>query len=266
LRSYKKIIAPLSVTLLIIIAGLAFLDLQPGFVGPPPILDPNFQLWVGNPGDRRLMLWELEYASGPMDNVSLHETAVDGKRATQLLITQSGIDGKPAYLYLKQTVDGPRLSGLLADDVGVWVRAEPCSCNSTWTSRSMIFGVEVNDGVHTITFIFSDHEIETRTLLAHRFVYLTTQPETWAYVHINITRQYTLAQWNLPDHLTFSLFFEAGTSATGLHSAYVNSFQVTKPKTQSGLSEFSNLEQSQISFTDVRCSASISSPKYRIWS
>ena len=264
-RSYKKLVAPMTVTLLLIIAGLAFLDLQPSFVGPPPILDPNFQLWVGNAGARRLMLWNMEYVEGPADNVSLREAVVDGRNATELLVKQSGIDDAPVYVYLQQTIDGARLTGLLEDDIGIWVLAEPCACNGTSTERSLIFGVELNDGTHTLTFIFSDQAIETRTVLAHRFVYLTTQSGAWTYQHINVTRQYALAQWSLPNQLTFSIVFEAGALATGLHSAYLNSIHVAKPQVSSGQYDPSGATRSEFSFCDARRLISISvSPEFRI--
>jgi hypothetical protein len=253
MRSYKSLVAPISVILLIAVAGLAFLDLRPSYVGPPPILDPSFELWVGDQGSRRLMLWDLEYVSGLGDNVSLQETVFAGKRAMELLIMQAGNDGKPVYAYLKQTIDGERLAGLLTDDVGVWVLTEPCVCDGTTPARSVTFGVEVNDGVHTLTFIFSDIAAETRTILAHRFVYLPTQPRTWTYQHINVTEQYTLAQWSLPEHVTFSLVFEVGGFATGWHSAYVNSFQWTKPQLGTGSHGSSQESQPELSLNEVYC-------------
>jgi len=251
MRSYKGLVAPISVTLLILVAGLAFLNLRPSYVGPPPILDPSFQLWVGDPDSGKLMLWDLEYVKGLGDQVSLQETALAGKRAIELLIMQDGSDSEPVYAYLKQnqTIDGARLTELLTDDIGVWILTEPCNCNGTITTRSIIFGIEVNDGLHTLTFIFSDRAIETATILAHRFVYLPTQPGTWTYQHINVTEQYRLAQWGLPDRLTFSLVFEVGGFATGSHSAYVNSFHVT-PRAGTGPHYSSETGQSRLSFSD----------------
>ena len=247
MRSYKKLIAPASVTLLLVIAGLAFLGLRPVFVGPPPILDPNFQVWVGDAGARRLMLWDMEYVKGPADNVSLREATVNGRSATELLVRHSEVNGASVYVYLKQAIDGARLTGLLENDVGIWALTEPCLCNATSTARSSLFGVELNDGIHTLTFVFSDQVIETRTLLAHRFVYMTTKSGVWAYHHINVTGQYTLAQWGVPDHLTFSLVFEVGALATGLHRAYVNSIQVAKPQVSSGQHEPSQATRSEFS-------------------
>jgi hypothetical protein len=264
MKSYRKLIPPISVTILLIVAGLTFLGLQPSFVGPPPILDPNFQLWVGDAGARRLMVWDLEYTKRPGDIVSLRETVVGGKNATQILLTHSGIDDAPIYIYLKQTIDGARLTGLLEGDIGIWVLTEPCACSGTSTAQALIFGVEINDGVHTITFIFSDQATETRTLLAHRFVYLPTQSGVWTQQHVNLTRQYALARWSLPDHLTFSLVFEAGATATGTHSAYVNSIHVEKPQVNSIQHGSSDATQSAL-FCDGRRLASTSpSPLLRI--
>jgi hypothetical protein len=254
MRSYRRLIAPISVTLLILVAGLAFLNLRSSYVGPPPILDPNLELWVGDLGSRKLMLWDLEYVKGPGDQVSLQETVLAGKKATEFLIMQDGSDSEPVYAYLKQTMDGARLAGLLSDDIGVWILTEPCNCNGTMTARSIIFGIEVNDGLHTLTFIFSDRVIEATTILAHRFVYLPTQPGTWTYQHINVTEQYRLAQWSLPERLTFSLVFEVGGFATGRHSAYVNSFHVTKTQPVTGTHDSYGTGQSRFSFRDIWCS------------
>jgi hypothetical protein len=253
MRSYRKLIAPISVTLLILIAGLAFINSRPSFVGPPPILDPNFELWVGDPGARRLMLWDLKYVKGARDNVSLQETVVNGKRATQFLVMHNGGDAEPVVSYLTQIIDGARLTGLLNDDIGVWVLAEPCACSGTSTTRSVIFGVEVNDGLHTLTFIFSERANDASTILAHRFVYLLTEPGAWTYQHINVTREYTLAQWSLPVRLTFSLVFEVGGYATGWHSAYVNSFTWRNPQLDTTTYASYNVKQTTFSLNSLQC-------------
>jgi hypothetical protein len=234
MRSYRRLVAPISVALLIVVAVLAFLNLRPSYVGPPPILDPNLELWVGDQGAKRLMLWDLESIEGPGDNVSLQATVINGKSATEFLILQSGSSGNAVYAYLTQMMDGERLAGLLTGDLGVWILAEPCECNAGLTAQSVIFGVEMNDGVHTLTFIFSDTAVATTMILAHRLVYLPVQPGTWTYQHINVTREYALAQWSLPGQLSFSMVFWVGGHATGWHRAYVNSFHVTGPQLISG--------------------------------
>jgi hypothetical protein len=264
MRPYRRLIAPISVTLLILVAALVFINQRPAYVGPPPILDPKFGLWVGDQGGAmKLMLWDLTYVKAPSDNVSLRETAINGRSAIQLSILQSG--SEPVYVYLTQTIDGARLAGLLADDIGVWVLAEPCNCNGPPTTNSVVFGLEVNDGIHTLTFIFSDRTIESMTVLAHRYVYLPTQTGTWTYQHINVTREYTLAQWSLPQSITFSLFFDVGANATGWHYAYVNSFNIAPAPLQDGVQAisqasmiaFSSSKSQSVSFNQLRLSQSV---------
>jgi hypothetical protein len=186
MRAFRRVFAAISVILLIAVAGLAFFTLRPSYVGPPPILDPTFQLWIGDPGSRRLMLWDFEHAKGPGGDVSLQEAMIDGKNAVEFLIVQHESNGQPAYAYLEQTMDGARLADLLTYDLGVWVLAEPCACNGTITPHSVVFGIEVNDGLHTLTFVFSEVAAQA-TILAHRFVFLPTQPGTWTYQRFNVT-------------------------------------------------------------------------------
>jgi hypothetical protein len=251
MRSYKKLIAPVSVVLLVLVAGLAFLNLRPAYVGPPAILDPSFQLWIGDSGSRRPMVWDFEYVKGPGDSVTLQEAVVNGKKAVEIRIVQDGSDSQPVYAYLIQTMDGARLADLLSYDVGVWVLTEQCACNGTITPRSIVFGIEVNDGLHTLSFIFSEFAAQT-TIFAHRFVYLATQPGAWTYQRINVTEQYRLAQWSLPERLTFSLVFEVGGLAGGPHRAYVNSFQATRPHLSTGSQDSIGTSRSELRLNDLR--------------
>jgi hypothetical protein len=251
MKYYKRLFAPISVILLVVVAGLAFLNVRPSYVGPPPILDPSFQLWIGDPTSRRPMLWDFEYVNASGSSVSLNEVVINGKKAVELLIASTGRGDDPSYAYLKQTMDGQRLVDLLSYDVGVWVLTEPCNCNETITTNSVVFGIEVNDGIHTLTFIFSESAAQA-TILAHRFVYLPTRPATWVYQHINVTEQYQLAHWALPELLTFSLVFEVGGRATGSHSAFVNSFQATRPPVRIRSQGSSQAKQSALLFNNPR--------------
>jgi hypothetical protein len=251
MKSYKRLFAPISVTLLILVAGLAFFNVRPSYVGPPPILDPSFQLWIGDPSSRKPMLWDFEYVNATGSSVSLNETMINGKKAVELLIVNSGGGNEPSYAYLKQTMDGQRLADLLSYDIGVWALTEPSNCNGTITPNSVVFGIEVNDGLHTLTFIFSESAAQT-TILAHRFVYLPTRSGAWAYQHINVTEQYELANWTLPELLTFSLVFEVGGRAIGSHSAFVNSFQATKPPVSTESQGTSQAKQSELLFNNPR--------------
>ena len=217
----------MSVVFLILIAGLAFTHLQTRSEYPPAILDPQFDLWVANPelGGAKPLVWELEYVKGVGDQVILQKTEFSGRKALEIQIIQDGSDDMWSYVYLKQTIDGTRLRALFSRDLGVWVFPEAsCTCRTVSQSESTVFGVETNDGVHTLTFIFDSESIESQQFLGHRTVFLLAQKGQWAYHSINVAGEYAKAQWSYPERITFSIVVGAQGSAAGSHVAYVQGF------------------------------------------
>lgn len=223
----RRLTAPLSVVFLILIAGLAFTNLQARSEYPPAILDPQFDLWVANPelGGDKPLVWELEYVKGVGDQVILQKTEFSGRKALEIQIIQDGSDDMWSYVYLKQTIDGTRLRALFSRDLGVWVFPEAsCTCRTVSQSESTVFGVETNDGVHTLTFVFASESIESQQFLGHRTVFLLAQKGQWAYHSINVAGEYAKAQWSYPERITFSIVVGAQGSAAGSHVAYVQGF------------------------------------------
>jgi hypothetical protein len=146
-----------------------------------------------------------------------------GRRAVELGIFQSGVGSRWSYESLAQTMDGRRLSALFNTSIGIWILKEPCRCDANpFNKTSIILAVEVNDGIHTVTFLFSDELQGTQTLLDHRIVFLPTPSGIWAYQKFNIAREYAASNWPLPDRLTFSIVLGVGGAAVGWHHAYVN--------------------------------------------
>jgi len=225
------------VALLILVAGMAFnLHLQTKTEYPPPILDPEFGLWVSDPniGGSRPMVWDLEYVKGVGDQVTLREAVPSGKKALEIQIFQDGADDKWVYVYLRQKIDGARLRALFDMEIWVWVLSKSsCACKETSMSQQAIFGIETNDGAHLITFIFSDRATEWQHFPNHRIVILPTPPEEWTVHRIDIAREYDRAQWKRPDWLSFSILLEAAGSAAGWHTGYVHSFSWTQTFTSS---------------------------------
>ncbi len=243
LKLSRKHTAPLSVTLLIIVAALAFLNsLRSSSIGPPPILDPNFELWVEDSGTKRLKVWEFEYVKGPSDSVSLQQTVVNGNNATEFLVLQDGKDENWVYAYLKQVIDGTRLRALFTRVLNVSILRESCACGNPSADESTIFGLEVNDGVHTLTFVFSG---KPEGFLAHRTVFLYTPPQEWTYHQIDLRKEYDAAHWNwnLTDRLTFSVVFAVAGNATGWHRAYVQGFSSPKPQMNSGVQALLRIDE-----------------------
>lgn len=230
----RKLTAPLSAVFLIIVAGLAFTHLQAKPEYPPLILDPQFELWVSNPdlGGAKPLVWGLEYVKGAGDQIALQETVVADRKALEIQIFQDGADDRWAYVYLNQTIDDARLRAMFSEELGVWVFSEaPCPCNGTAPSQSTVFGVETNDDIHTLTFIFSAEKAEPQEFLTHRTVFLQTPPGMWVYQMIDVAKQYADAHWNLPERLSFSIVLGAPGHATGMHVGYVNGFSWAAKRT-----------------------------------
>jgi len=229
MKYVRKLTAPVSAIFLILIAALAFTYLQAGTEYPPPILDPQFGLWVSDPnfGGQRPMVWELEYQEGPGDQILLQETTLGNRSALEIRIYQDGIDDGWVYVRLAQTIDGTRLRALLDEEVTIWVFLQAsCECRGEWLNQTSLFEVQINDGAHTLDFIFSDATVEVSQSPTHRTVLLQSPSDEWVGWTIDLANQYEDAQWKLPDRISFSIILGASASATGWHTGDVNGFSV----------------------------------------
>lgn len=222
----RRYFALASVAILITAGGFAFMNLQGTYSGPPPILDPNFKLW-SNDSRERLLVWNSESVKGVNDITRMNGSNVMGRNAVMLGIFQSGSGSRWVYESLFQTLDGSRLSSLLNASVGIWILKEPCQCDADpFNKTSVLLSLEVSDGIHTISFVFSDQLQGTQTLLSHRIVFIPTQSGVWVYQKFNIAREYVTSHWSAPDRLTFSLVFGVAGSAVGWHYAYLNAITI----------------------------------------
>ena len=222
----RRYFALVSVATLIIAAGFAFMNLQGSYSGPPAILDPNFKLWSNDSRDR-LLVWNSESVKGVGDRTRMNGSIIMGRDAVALGILQTGAGSRWVYESLFQTLDGSRLSTLLNMSVGVWILKEPCRCDADpFNKTSVILSVEVNDGIHTLSFVFSDQLQGTETLSNHRIVFIPTQSGVWVYQKFNIAREYASSHWAAPDQLTFSIVFGVAGSAVGWHYAYLNAVTI----------------------------------------
>ena len=232
----RKYYAPVSVAILILAAVSAFANLQGTYSRPPPILDPNFTLWTNSSRGSQPLVWVPETVSGSNDQAMFNQSRVNGKDAVELRIFQSGISSRPVIESLSQTVDGGRLSTLLNVSLGIWILKEPCHCDSNpFNKTSVTLAVEVNDGIHTISFLFTDQLQGTQTLLDHKFIFMPTPSGVWTYQRFNVGREYALSRWPLPDRITFSITLGLGGAAVGWHHAYVYAVTVINDGSQNPL-------------------------------
>jgi hypothetical protein len=219
----RRYYAPVSVAFLILAAASAFVNLQGTYSGAPPILDPNFRLWTNSSKGSQPLVWVSESVKGSKDQVTFNQSRINGKDAVELRIFQSGISARPVIQSLSQTIDGGRLSTLLNVSLGIWILKEPCHCDlNPFNKTSVMLAVEVNDGIHTISFLFTDELQGTQTLLGHKFIFMPTPSGAWTYQRFTVGREYALSRWPLPDRISFSIVLGVGGAAVGWHHAYLN--------------------------------------------
>jgi len=232
-KRFRRYFAPASVIILVLAAGFAFLNLQGTYAGPPSILDPDFKLWEGEGNASQLVVWNLETINLASTQYTTTNTSFSGRDALRVSLFQNGTGLQAAYLRLSETMDGARLDALTNSTVGVWVYKESCNCDSNPFSKyAALFAVETNDGVHTLSFIFTDHRQGTLTLLTHRIIFIPTASNQWVFQTVNIGREYWAAYWTEPSVLTFSLLFTAGGGNLGWHTTYlanITTQRITQP-------------------------------------
>jgi len=247
-RHVRRYFAIVSVGILILVAAFAFANLQGTYSTPSPILDPNFKLWADSSTGPQLMVWDRQTASlpywpiGSFDRVAINETVANGRNAVELGVFQSGEGPGWVYEALTQTLDGGRLSALFGSTVGLWFMKEPCHCDDDPFNRTAVtLVVEVNDGTHTISILFSDKYAGTLTLLNHRIEFRPVPSETWAFEEFDFAKEYASAHWLLPNSLTFRIIFGAAEGASGWHYAYLNRITVTSNYLQTSQTIISSL-------------------------
>ena len=234
----RRYFAFFSIIVLLLVAGLSFLGLQRTYSGPPAILDPDFALWTGSGNASQLLVWSLETPHLDTTQYGISRANIQGREALRLSVLQTGIGLRSSYVRLSETLDGQRLSMLMNSSLGFWLLKEPCNCDSDpFSQNAVIVSVETNDGVHTLSFIFTDNRQGTETLLGHQIVFIPTPSNQWIFESVNIGREYANANWGMPGSLTFSLVFSVGATVVGWHTTCFSQIVTQRNATLGAVSE-----------------------------
>ena len=238
-RLVRNYFAAVSVAMLILVAAFAFVNLRGTYSGPPPILDPNFKLWASNSMGPQLMVWDREYVKSSFDQLAMNETIANGREAVELGVFQSGAGW--VYEGLTQTLDGGRLSAFFNSTVGLWFMKEPCHCDGDpFNETAVTLVLEVNDGLHTISFLFSDKSNGILTMLNHRIEFRPAPSGAWTFQEFNFAKEYAAAHWQRPNSLTFRIIFGVAAGSLGWHHAYLDRITITTNSIYTSLSLITN--------------------------
>ena len=180
-------------------------------------------------GRRQLVVWHADYTIAPDDSIELNQTRLGQMSALGLNLHKKNANGS-TYLLLSQSVDGPRVGALFSLNVSAWVFRKSCECNATsLIENGEVFGIEINDGTHVLTFAFSGSTSQTQVLWGQRLVFLKTPANQWVNVPLDIAREYHFAQWNRPAQVTFGVIFGAESGVLGFRQEFLHNVTWATP-------------------------------------
>ena len=243
MSNITRFTAPISIVILIIVAAVVpFTILKSNPVTSPPVLDPNFELWMGGSGRMSLILWRSEYVIAEGDALSLNQVTFDHMTALKFELSKQN-KSAASYVSVTQIITGPRLASLFTLNLSVWVLRESCNCDPSSIVPNEVFGVTFNDGTHTLTYQFSATPMKTEVKWDARVVHLQTLNDQWVKVPLNIGEEFESAQWKRPERVTLGVVFGAGNDFSGSRTAYLHNFTWSERSNVQGR-DYSNLSAS----------------------
>lgn len=184
------------------------------------------------------MVWTREIVRGPNDQAVTNQRDKQGKKALELGIYQSGSAGW-VYESLTESLDGARVMSLLNGTVGMWMLKEPCSCDGNpYNKAAVTLSLEINDGLHSLSFLLSDSFTGTFTLPNQKIVFVPTPSGVWSYQQLNVGGEFASSHWPIPSNLRFSLVFGVAPGAVGWHYSYLSSVTLNRGGIQNILIQY----------------------------
>jgi hypothetical protein len=168
------------------------------------------KLWTFDPVTNLTVpyLWQLDEIKGPSDNVSLYSTTVADRSAVGLYVYRSNQNSSSVWttIHVRQDLKGQALNVAFNSRISLWVFPTFTYWYDLQSKNpENAYGIEINDGVNLVWYVFADEPNQTFQLPHHRIVVQQTQLNTWSYRSINIAREYQLAGWPEPESLSFIL-------------------------------------------------------------
>lgn len=153
--------------------GVATLDADTSFLWPDAIPNPDYRFW--DEAETAPIFWEI-VGSG-----TANPGEISGRRTAQLTLTATEeISDRVA---LQTTIPLPRMP------FGLWVYVD----NATG-----IYGLEIDDGKHTLWFTFGEAPYTGPRLNNHYVVHHQIPLAQWHYQEVDVMDAYRIAGWDLP--------------------------------------------------------------------
>ena len=219
MRKVKSTVFLASVSLCILAISLAFVAFYGQVYQPSPLLNTNLKFWTLDRTKNltRPYLWEVDIIKGSSDNVTIYPFNVENRPSIALRADRSNRNNTSVWttVHVRQDLRGQALDAILRSKISLWVFPTfPYWYNAESKNPENTFGIEINDGINLLWYVFADDPSQVFQLPHHRIVLTQTPLNAWSLKEIDIAEQYQEAGWKMPESISFILIL--GT--TGAHS------------------------------------------------
>jgi len=214
----------------IVISG-AFVNYYGQVFQPSPLLNSNMKFWSFNPTihSTEPYLWQIDIIKNPTDNVSVSRTIIADRPAVALSVFRSIQNGSSVWttVHLRQDLHGQALDAIFNSTISVWVFPTfTYQYDLRFKNPENVFGIEINDGVNLVWYVFADDQNQVVQFPHQRIVVTQTPLHVWSYRTIDIAHEYAEAGWKKPDSLSFILILGTTNIYPGNWTGYFSGLNV----------------------------------------
>ena len=236
---WHRAVSFISIALCFLVISAAFANYYGQVFQPSPLLNPNMKFWTFDPATNSTepYLWQIDIIKNPADNVSVFRTVVANRSAVALSVYRSNENGSSVFttVHLRQDLHGQALDTAFNSTISVWVYPTfTYWYDLRYKNPENVFGIEINDGVNLVWYVFADDQSQVFQFPHQRIVVIQTPLHVWSHRTVNIAHEYAEAGWEKPESLSFILILGTTRIYPGNWTGYFSglSVQTTLQRTQ----------------------------------
>lgn len=177
----------------------------------------------------RPYLWEVDIIKGNLDNVSIYPTTTENRPSLALKIVRNNRNSTDVWstVHVRQDLRGRALDMIFRSQISLWVFPTfPYWYGLDSKNPENTFGIEINDGVNLLWYVFADSPSQIFQLPHHRIVLIQTPLNTWSLREVDIATQFEEAGWKKPESVSFILILGTTWLHPGSWVGYVSGLNV----------------------------------------
>ncbi len=205
-----RAVSVISIAVCALVISAAFVNYYGQVFQPSPLLNSNMKFWTFDPATNSTepYLWQIDVIKNPADNVSVYRTVVVDRSGVALSVYRSNQNGSSVWttVHLRQDLHGQALDTAFNSTISLYVFPTfTYWYDLRYKNPENVFGIEINDGVNLVWYVFADDQSQVIQFPHQRIVVTQTPLNVWSYRTINIAHEYAEAGWKKPESLSFIL-------------------------------------------------------------